>query len=215
MSNPRTQIPEFNKCTRCGHNWVSRKKARPVICPACKSPYWNRPKGGEALVRDSITEANHDYEDFIGLLNKHGVNYCIVGAYAVGFHAEPRTTGDMDIFVGISEKDAKGVYNALREFGLDDPNLTEDLIKTPGKILRIGLEPNRIEVINSIGGVKPEDVLAHKVKGVYGSNKTFFIGLDELIKNKKAIMNKPMRKTTNDLADYRILTEVKRKKGKL
>jgi len=29
-------------CLRCGHIWVSRV-ARPVTCPACKSPLWNKP----------------------------------------------------------------------------------------------------------------------------------------------------------------------------
>jgi hypothetical protein len=38
-----------------------------------------------------------DYEEFLRLLNKHGVRYCIVGAYAVAFHAIARFTKDMDI----------------------------------------------------------------------------------------------------------------------
>ena len=28
------------KCNRCGHHWIPRKDAVPVICPKCKSPYW-------------------------------------------------------------------------------------------------------------------------------------------------------------------------------
>jgi DNA-directed RNA polymerase subunit RPC12/RpoP len=32
------------KCMKCGHEWVSRnKRYDPVICPKCKSLYWNRP----------------------------------------------------------------------------------------------------------------------------------------------------------------------------
>ena len=30
-------------CTRCGHKWVPRKP-EVRICPACKSPYWDRKK---------------------------------------------------------------------------------------------------------------------------------------------------------------------------
>jgi DNA-directed RNA polymerase subunit RPC12/RpoP len=31
------------KCERCGHQWIPRiKKDIPIICPKCKSPYWNR-----------------------------------------------------------------------------------------------------------------------------------------------------------------------------
>ena len=33
------------KCTRCGHEWVARKKlVKPIICPKCKNPYWDKPK---------------------------------------------------------------------------------------------------------------------------------------------------------------------------
>jgi predicted Zn-ribbon and HTH transcriptional regulator len=33
------------KCLRCGHVWVPRKKEKPRVCPKCKSPYWDKPKG--------------------------------------------------------------------------------------------------------------------------------------------------------------------------
>ena len=30
-------------CERCSHKWVSRQNSRdiPIVCPKCKSPYWN------------------------------------------------------------------------------------------------------------------------------------------------------------------------------
>ena len=40
-----------------------------------------------------------DYEELLKFLNKHDVKYCIVGAFALVFHAEPRYTKDMDIWV--------------------------------------------------------------------------------------------------------------------
>lgn len=30
-----------NKCERCGYIWVPIK-SNPVVCPKCKSPYWNK-----------------------------------------------------------------------------------------------------------------------------------------------------------------------------
>jgi len=30
------------KCERCSHEWAPRKKGVPIICPKCKSPYWNK-----------------------------------------------------------------------------------------------------------------------------------------------------------------------------
>jgi hypothetical protein len=40
-----------------------------------------------------------DFEELLTLFNKHKVEYCIIGAFAVGFHAIPRYTKDLDIFV--------------------------------------------------------------------------------------------------------------------
>ena len=42
---------EGYKCERCGHIWFPRKydektEGLPVLCPKCKSAYWNRPKRG-------------------------------------------------------------------------------------------------------------------------------------------------------------------------
>jgi hypothetical protein len=40
-----------------------------------------------------------DFEEFIASLNAHRVRYLIVGAYAVGFHARPRATKDIDVLL--------------------------------------------------------------------------------------------------------------------
>ena len=34
------------RCERCKHEWIPRIKVdkEPIICPKCKSPYWNVPK---------------------------------------------------------------------------------------------------------------------------------------------------------------------------
>ncbi len=29
-----------SRCLRCNHAWLPRSARRPVVCPACKSPYW-------------------------------------------------------------------------------------------------------------------------------------------------------------------------------
>lgn len=35
-----------NKCNRCEHTWWPRfpGSAAPKFCPACRSPYWNKPR---------------------------------------------------------------------------------------------------------------------------------------------------------------------------
>ena len=40
-----------------------------------------------------------DYAELLGLLNKHDVRYCVVGSFALAFHARPRYTKDIDILI--------------------------------------------------------------------------------------------------------------------
>jgi hypothetical protein len=50
-----------------------------------------------------------DLRKFIGLLNSKGVEYVVVGGYAVAYHGYPRFTGDIDFFVRASEENAARV----------------------------------------------------------------------------------------------------------
>lgn len=29
-------------CERCGHTWLPRIETKPVLCPKCKSPSWDK-----------------------------------------------------------------------------------------------------------------------------------------------------------------------------
>lgn len=43
---PRHVRTGTHRCTRCSHGWQQRapEEGRPKQCPACKSPYWDRPR---------------------------------------------------------------------------------------------------------------------------------------------------------------------------
>jgi len=30
------------KCKRCGWVWIPRKEEKPLTCPHCRSPYWDK-----------------------------------------------------------------------------------------------------------------------------------------------------------------------------
>jgi len=33
------------KCERCKHEWIPHNiNHEPIVCPSCKSPYWNKPR---------------------------------------------------------------------------------------------------------------------------------------------------------------------------
>ena len=146
-----------------------------------------------------------DYEELLKLLNKNKAKYCIVGAYAVAFHAKPRYTKDMDIFIEPSKENGKRILKALNEFGFKELDLKEEDFIQKGIVIQLGYEPLRVDIVTSIEGCTFEEVWENKVEGHYGNEKVYFIGLNELIKNKK----KSKRK--QDKVDLEILLMVKEK----
>jgi len=55
-----------------------------------------------------------DFEDFVKLLNKHQVDYMIVGGYTLAFHGKPRLTSDLDIWINSSELNAERLVLAIK-----------------------------------------------------------------------------------------------------
>ena len=146
-----------------------------------------------------------DFEELLELFNKHQVKYCIVGAFAVGFYGYPRYTTDMDILVEPSLRNGRKITKALREFGFGSLDLNPQDFSREGAIIQLGYEPVRVDIINSIQGTSFKQIWANKTTGLYGKQKVFFIGLQELIKSKK------MAKRKQDLADLELLLERLRK----
>lgn len=126
-----------------------------------------------------------DYEDLLKLFNKNKVKYCIVGAYAVAFYGRPRYTKDMDILIEPEVKNAEKIVKALNEFGFKNCGLQVKDFTEKGRIIQLGYEPIRVDIITSILKVNFEDIWKNKKKGAYGSQKVFFIALKDLIKIKK------------------------------
>ncbi len=58
-----------------------------------------------------------DFIDLCSLLNANGVEFLIVGGYAVTFHGAPRFTGDLDILIHQSIEHVEQASAALKEFG--------------------------------------------------------------------------------------------------
>ncbi|MBN1843967.1 MAG: hypothetical protein JW883_17030 [Deltaproteobacteria bacterium] len=126
-----------------------------------------------------------DYEELLGLLNKHQVKYCIVGAYAIAFYGKPRYTKDIDILIEPSVENGKRIVQALNDFGFGSLDLSEQDFVEEGNIIQLGYEPVRVDIITSITGVGFREAWENKVTGSYGKEKIFFIGLKDLIRSKE------------------------------
>ena len=144
-----------------------------------------------------------DYEEFLELLNKHNVRYCVVGAFALAFHARPRYTKDMDILVEPTTDNAERLLIALDEFGFGSLNLAVEDFSTQGNIIQLGYEPVRIDIISSIKGLEFSDIWESRVQGPYGKQTVNFIDRQNLIRSKK------LSKRAQDKADLELLLSEK------
>ena len=64
-------------------------------------------------------EVQQDFKELFALLNAHGVEYVIVGGYALAYHGAPRYTGDMDVFVKADMQNASRILATLSDFGFE------------------------------------------------------------------------------------------------
>ena len=134
----------------------------------------------------AMTSLPEDFKDFLKLLNSHKVEYLLIGGYAVGYHGYPRATADMDIWIGISKKNAQKLVFVLKEFGFDLPEIKEELFLQENKVLRMGNAPIRIELLTTISGVDFKTCYKDRVEDIIDGINIKIINLKNLKENKKA-----------------------------
>jgi hypothetical protein len=142
---------------------------------------------------------NEDFHDLLAALSEVGARFLIVGAYAVSFHAEPRATGDLDVWVDATPDNARRVLRALKTFGAPLHDLTEADLASPDVVFQIGLPPRRIDILTSITGVDFDEAWPDRAEVSYGDVRCGVIGRDALIRN-KTLLGRP-----KDLLDVDLL----------
>ena len=129
---------------------------------------------------------NKDLRAFIGLLNSNGVEYLVVGAFAVAWHGYPRFTSDIDFLVRPNAVNAGAIVATLRAFGFASLNLATDDFSRPGQFVQLGVKPNRIDLITYIAGVDFDKAWASRVEGSIDGIDVPFPNLEDLIRNKES-----------------------------
>jgi len=150
---------------------------------------------------------SQDLHEFIRSLDDHGVRYLIVGGYAVAFHAEPRYTKDLDVWIELNPDNAARLVEALDEFGFGSLNLQAEDFLVPDQIIQLGYPPNRIDLLVSLLGVDFVTCYATRVEIVIDGVTVNFIDLEGLKKNKRATGR------LQDRADLENLTKSEKKRG--
>lgn len=130
---------------------------------------------------------NPDFSDLLSELNAVDARYLIVGGYAFAFHAEPRYTKDIDIWVEPSAANAEAVWHALVAFGAPTSELSPADLARPGMVVQIGVAPNRIDIVTSIEGVGFDEAWSRRADSRHGDVPIYVIGREDFIRNKLAL----------------------------
>jgi hypothetical protein len=128
---------------------------------------------------------NQDFKEFGELLNAHGVDYLVVGGFALAAHGHPRYTGDIDFWVSPRPENIERLLAALQAFGFGSLALSPSDFG-PDTVLQLGQPPRRIDLMTGIDGVEFAACHARREVLNFGGVALSFIGLDDFKANKRA-----------------------------
>lgn len=148
---------------------------------------------------------NDDWFELLQALVSAEARFLVVGAHAMAVYGVPRGTQDLDVWIEPLPENAERVWRALAAFGapLSTPGVTQQDFIRPGTVIQLGLPPNRIDLLTTIGGVPEfepawQERSTHPVRGC----PVPFLGRSALVISKRASGRR------NDMADLEALGEL-------
>ena len=128
---------------------------------------------------------NRDFKEFAELLNAKGVEYLVVGGYALAAHGHPRYTGDIDFWVLPTLENLQRLISVLADFGFASLGLSVSDFG-PDTVVQLGHPPRRIDLLTAVDGVSFDDCFAHREHVELGGVHLPIIGLEDFKANKRA-----------------------------
>jgi hypothetical protein len=130
-------------------------------------------------------EINKDFGKLLRAFAKVDVRYLLVGAFAVEYYGQPRTTRHMDLWLDDSAENLERVYRALADFGA--PAIAIDHLNAapPLEVVWIGVPPNRIDLTKGLRGLDFAEAWARRVEAELGGIPVHIIGRNDLIAAKR------------------------------
>ena len=129
-----------------------------------------------------------DFKELLSVFNDHGVRYLIVGGHAVSFHAQPRATKDLDIWIDPDIQNAERVFAALAKFGAPVSGMSPLDLVEPESFFRMGAPPVMVDVMSRIRGVEFPVAWERRTTIKVDDDLTVFvISRDDLLATKSAV----------------------------
>jgi predicted nucleotidyltransferase len=127
-----------------------------------------------------------EFREFLACLNRAGVEYLLVGGYAVNHYGYHRFTEDIDFWIAVSDDNFERVLAAIRDFfGEDLVGLDKKFLKD-NEALFLGGVPNKIEVFKHCSGLDFSQAYPRRVETMIDGEPVKMISLTDLKTNKRA-----------------------------
>jgi hypothetical protein len=130
-------------------------------------------------------EINKDFMKLLRVFAKVDVHYLLVGAFAVEYHGQPRTTRHMDLWLEDSAENMERAFRALTEFGVPPIAIDHLNAAPPLDVVWMGVPPNRIDLAKGIRGLDFAEAWHHRETTELGGIHVHVIGRKELIAAKR------------------------------
>lgn len=127
---------------------------------------------------------NIDFLEFLELLDKHEVEYLLVGGYAVILHGYSRSTGDMDLWVNQTTENYNKLKLVYNNFGAPIFSI-EDFESDKFDVWSIGVEPRKIEILTKASGLEFTESKKNCENINFDKFKIPYIDFEDLMKNKR------------------------------
>ena len=127
-----------------------------------------------------------EFREFLACLNRAGVEYLLVGGYAVNHYGYHRFTEDIDFWIAVSDANFDRVLAAIRDFfGEDLAGLDKSFLQQH-EALFLGGVPNKIEMFKHCSGLEFSQAYPRRVETTIDGELVKMICLTDLKTNKRA-----------------------------
>lgn len=132
---------------------------------------------------------NRDFRDLLAALSAHDVRFLIVGGYAVTFHARPRFTKDLAIWVEPTEANATRFHAALMAFGtpLQAQAVIAKDLAIAGTIYQMGMPPNRVDILTAVDGLQVQPSWEQRCRARFADVEVAYLSREDIITNKRTV----------------------------
>ena len=127
-----------------------------------------------------------EYLNLLRLFHAEGVEYVIVGGYAVIAHGFPRTTADLDILVRPTPANAQRILRALARYGYVAGEFEAVDFTTTPNFLSFSSNGVWVDLMTQLLGVSFEECLTDFLQLQFADVPVRYIGLVALRATKRA-----------------------------